>query len=128
MRLNCTCICNNDIKEQPKYNPQECHEIVQGYSINDNINVKVKCMQCLLCQKQLTQEYSCIKTKCEHDFCLECFMKNTKKKGNTYCPWCNMLLHTMESKPNTTTVDNSRQIMAEIDELTKSIRETIKSM
>lgn len=125
MRLNCTCVCNNDIKEQPKHHGiQQNDEIAQGYPVIAGEQYT----QCLLCQKQVNHNNTYIKTKCNHEFCLDCFIHQSKKKGNTYCPWCNRLLYTMKLDNSATKQNDTNKIILEINELTTSIKETIKSM
>lgn len=134
--FSCTCICNNAVKEQPSvqyrgrvYEPENCTSVetstVEAYCVNEEPDSNI----CLLCQKRLYENENMIKTKCNHIFCLNCFMLKAMKNGKSICPHCNKVLMNMDTKKENKKPSNEMSnLIKDINELASSISDTVNRM
>ena len=130
MRFNCTCIYNNDIKEQHHHCNQEDtrYDITSAYPVYEhNMVTPQEVMKCMLCEMNLNNdENSFVKTKCGHNFCFNCFMNSSNQIGKIHCPTCKMILYS--SKQNVSSYTNKTEICYENSKIIADIEKSLRSM
>lgn len=133
MGFNCTCICNNDIKEKPYHHNREesnC-DVISAFPVQEHEIIESELItKCLFCDINIVEhDISFVKTKCGHTMCFKCFINSSKIVGDVYCPVCKTTIYETkipkrESQYKLKNID----IIEDIERSLKSMNNTINSM